>query len=60
MSILNTADNEKMNANKDETPFEPKPEEPIVFPETVSKEELKRLQELDMRHKRGDFRQGNY
>ena len=30
------------------------------FPTEVSAEELWRLQELDKRHKQGDFRQGNY
>ena len=37
-----------------------RPKERDEYPTNVSAEELKRLQELDMQHKRGDFRQGNY
>ncbi len=61
MSIINTATTPKNpNNEEDAAPFVPKPKKPVEYPKTVSAEELRRLQELDTRHKRGDFRQGNY
>ena len=54
MSVLNTSVPPDPNIGEKPESIKPSPE--VVFPKTVSAEELKRLQELDLRHKCGDFR----